>query len=65
MSKKAIQLAARYGRKSDVVEIYRDILDERYNVSAFANPQWSIITEDIEIQVYTWGLIPFWVKYRD
>lgn len=62
MSKKAIQLAARYGRKSDIVEIYQDILDERYNVSAFTNPQWAIITKDQEIQVYTWGLIPFWVK---
>ena len=62
MSKKAIQLAARYGRKSDVVEIYQEILDERYNVSAFTNPQWAVITKDTEIQVYTWGLIPFWVK---
>lgn len=62
MSKKTRQLAARYGRKSDVIEIYHDILDERYNVPAFTNPLYPIITKDSEIQAYTWGLIPFWVK---
>lgn len=62
MSKKAIQLAARYGRKSDIVEIYQDILNERYNVTAFTNPLYPVITREKEIKVYTWGLVPFWVK---
>lgn len=62
MSKKAKQLAARYGRKSDVVEIYKDILEEKYRVSAFTYPEYPIITEDEEVQVYQWGLIPFWTK---
>ena len=35
MSKKAQQVAARYGRKSDIVEIYQDILNEQYHVNAF------------------------------
>lgn len=62
MSKKAKQLDARYGRKSDVVEIYKDILEEKYRVSAFTYPEYPIITKDEEVQVYQWGLIPFWMK---
>lgn len=62
MSKKAKQLAARYGRKSDIVEIYKDILEEKYRVSAFTYPEYPIITKDEEIQVFKWGLIPFWTK---
>ena len=33
MSAKAIKLAARYGRKSDIVEIYQDMLNEQYHVN--------------------------------
>lgn len=62
MSAKAIKLAARYGRKSDIVEIYQDILDEQYHVNAFNYPKCPIITESDEIQVFNWGLIPFWTK---
>lgn len=64
MSAKAIKLAKRYRRQSDIVEIYQDILNERYNVSAFTNPPWPIITHENEIQVYTWGLVPFWIKAK-
>lgn len=38
MSAKAIKVAARYGRQSDVVEIYQSILDEQYHVNAFTFP---------------------------
>lgn len=62
MSAKAIKLAARYGRKSDIVEIYQDILDEQYHVNAFNYSKCPIITESDEIQVFNWGLIPFWTK---
>lgn len=62
MSAKAIKLAARYGRKSDIVEIYQDILNEQYHVNAFNYPKCPIITESDEIQVFNWGLIPFWIK---
>lgn len=62
MSAKAVKLAARYGRKSDVVEIYQDILNEQYHVSAFTFPKYPIITTSDEIQVFNWGLIPFWTK---
>lgn len=62
MSAKAIKLAARYGRKSDIVEIYQDILNEQYHVNAFKFPKYPIITTSDEIQVFNWGLIPFWTK---
>lgn len=62
MSAKAIKVAARYGRKSDIVEIYQDILDEQYHVNAFKFPKYPIITTSDEIQVFNWGLIPFWVR---
>lgn len=65
MSAKAIKLAARYGRKSDIVEIYRDILDEQYHVNAFNYPKFPIITESDEVQVFNWGLIPYWTKDRN
>ena len=62
MSAKAIKLAARYGRKSDIVEIYQDILNEQYHVNAFNFPKYPIITKSDEVQVFNWGLIPFWTK---
>lgn len=62
MSAKAIKLAARYGRKSDIVEIYQDILGEQYHVNAFNFPKYPIITQSDEVQVFNWGLIPFWTK---
>lgn len=65
MSKKAQQLAARYGKKSDIVEIYQDILDEQYHVNAFNFPKCPVITTSNEIQVFNWGLIPFWVKNEE
>lgn len=62
MSAKAIKLAARYGRKSDIIEIAQDIINEQYHVNAFNFPKYPIITSSDEVQVYTWGLIPFWTK---
>lgn len=62
MSAKAMKLAARYGRKSDVIEIYQDILNEQYHVNAFNFPKYPVITTSNEVQVFNWGLIPFWTK---
>ena len=64
MSKKAQRLAARYGRLLSVVEIAEKIIQEQYHVSAFTNPEYPIITSDPEVQVYNWGLIPFWAKTK-
>ena len=52
MSAKAIKLAARYSRKSDVVEIYQDILNEQYHVNAFNFPKYPIVTTLDEVQVF-------------
>lgn len=62
MSVKVKEFASRYGRKSDVVEIYRDILDEQYHVNAFNFPKYPVVTTSEEVQVYNWGLIPFWTR---
>lgn len=62
MSSQIKKLATRYGRKTDVVEIYRDILNEQYHVNAFNYPLYPVVTSSDEIQVFRWGLIPFWTK---
>ena len=56
MSKKAKELAARYGRNLSVVEIAEKILEEQeqYRVNAFTFPDYPIITADREV--------PIWVK---
>lgn len=65
MSAKAIKLAARYGRKSDIVEIAQDIINEQYHVNAFNFPKYPIITTSDEVEIFNWGLIPFWVKNEE
>lgn len=64
MSKKAKELAARYGRNLSIVEIAEKIIkeQEQYRVNAFSFPDYPIITPDPEVQSFRWGLIPFWVK---
>lgn len=62
MSAKAIRLAARYGRKSDIIEIAQDIFNEQYQINAFNFPECSVITASSQIQVFNWGLVPFWVR---
>lgn len=62
MSKKAQRLAARYGKQLDIIEIAEKIIQEQYHVSAFTNPDYPIITNDPEIHIFKWGLIPFWTK---
>ena len=65
MSKKAQQLAARYGRKSDIIEIAKEILEEQYRQAAFTNPDCAIVTTSEELEVRKWGLIPFWCKTEE
>jgi len=61
-SKRALDLAKRYGRKSDVIEIVQEILDEQYKITAFTHPDCPVITAHPDIQLAKWGLIPYWVK---
>lgn len=65
MSAKAVKLAARYGRKSDIIEIAQDIINEQYHVNAFNFPKCPVITSSDQIQAFNWGLIPFWVKTEE
>ena len=61
-SKRALDLAKRYGRKTDVIEIVQEILDEQYKITAFTHPECPVITNSSEIQLAKWGLIPPWVR---
>jgi putative SOS response-associated peptidase YedK len=61
-SKRALDLAKRYGRKSDIIEIVQEIIDEQYKVTAFTHPICPIVTNDKSIQTAEWGLIPKWIK---
>ena len=38
MSKKAMELAKRYGRKSNIIEMAQEILDEQKKKTAFVHP---------------------------
>jgi len=61
-SKRALALAKRYGRKTSVIEMAQEILDEQYKITAFSHPDCAIITESENIEVAKWGLIPKWTK---
>lgn len=50
------QLALRFGREWDLIRDFRPT----YHVSAFAHEEYPIITADPHIQLFRWGLIPFW-----
>ncbi len=65
MSAKAQKLAARYGRKSDVIEIVKEILEEQNHINAFANPLCPIIAGSDQVQAAHWGLIPSWTKTKE
>ena len=62
MSEKAKTLAARYNRKSDIIEIAQDIIKEHYNINALTYPTCHIITTSPEIQAYHLGSSPFLTK---
>lgn len=62
MTKKIEELAARYGRRTDIIEAAREIIEEKYDISVFTWPRCAIVTNDQEIQLFRWGLIPYWVR---
>jgi len=68
-SKRALALAKRYGRKTDILEIVKEIIEEQeqeqYRISAFTHPSCPVITNSESIEVAQWGLIPNWVKTVD
>ncbi len=54
------QLELRFGAKLDLPESYKP----GNRISAFSLPQLPVICNDdpLSIRLFTWGLIPFWVK---
>jgi len=60
-----MDLAKRYSRKTDLIEIVQEILDEQYKITAFMNPECPFITNNQDIQLARWGLVPAWVKSDD
>lgn len=72
------RIADKYGRKTDIIEIYEDILKEKYGLeqkpdmdniyhaNAFSNivSPYPIITADDNIQVFEWGMFADWVKHK-
>jgi putative SOS response-associated peptidase YedK len=61
-SKRALDLAKRYGRKTDLIEIIQEIIDEQYKVAAFSHPLCPVVTSGPSLQAASWGLIPHWTK---
>jgi len=60
---KAKYLAERFDVSADVIKDF----DPLYNVSAYAHPALPVITSEFpdNVQLFRWGLIPFWVKDED
>ena len=61
-SARALALAKRYGRKTDIIEEMYELLDDQYKITAFTHSDCSIISFDQSIDVAKWGLIPHWTK---
>lgn len=51
-------LAARYRKRNAEIENYR----MAYQISAFTHAECPVVTTDPEIQMFRWGLVPFWTK---
>jgi len=64
-SKRAMELAKRYGRKLDILEIVQEILDEQYRITAFTHPHCYMITGSENLQTAQWGFIPYWTKTEE
>jgi len=73
---KVKELAKRYGRDIDIIEAWEQIIEERRangekvsnfteeanRIATFGAPMCSVVTDDSEIQVMQWGLIPSMTK---
>ena len=75
MSKRALALAKKYGLKTDVIEIWKEIMEEKkrngeildltngaYNIPAFKSPYSAIVTDSEMLQPMRWGLITHLTK---
>ena len=74
LTKKAIKYAQRFGdTKMEIEELERQLqeLEKRiqpiYHITGFDHPELPVITnrKPNKIQLFSWGLIPFWTKNAD
>jgi putative SOS response-associated peptidase YedK len=62
-NKRALALAKRYGLKTDIIEMAKEIIEEqKYRVNAFTHPHCLIVTQSESLEVAQWGLIPHWTR---
>jgi putative SOS response-associated peptidase YedK len=62
-SKRAMSLAKRYGLKTDIIEMAKQIIEEqKYKTSAFTHPACAVVTDNPSMEVARWGLIPHWTR---
>ena len=63
VNKSKSELEKRFQSKFNQPKLWKKI----YYANSFELPQVPVITEDEpgQIQMFTWGLIPFWVKNRE
>ena len=64
-SKRALDLANRYGRKTDIIEIVQEILDEQYKITSFTHPECPVITNCQDVQLAKWGIVPRWAQTNE
>ena len=70
LTRKRLDYARRYGTSADIEEIEKDIekighvTGPVYFVNGYVHPDVPVMTNDNQgkIQLFSWGLIPFWVK---
>ena len=63
MSKKAVDIAARYGKKLNITDASE--VNPVYRITAFSNPQCWVVTNEPDLKLMFWGLIPFWVQAKN
>lgn len=62
-SKRALDIAKRYGRMMDAVEMAKVVIEEQQQVQkAFLHADSLIVTKSENLMWAKWGLIPFWVR---
>ena len=61
-NKRALEIAIRYGRKTDIVEDEWEIIEEQKVQKAFLYSDCFIVTDNDHLRTAKWGLIPFWVR---
>ena len=62
---RALAIAKRYGLKTDIIEIAKEILEEQYRITAFTHPTCGVVTHSPHLEAAQWGLIPHWTRTEE